>query len=267
MLTEYLRQKRIRRILRFYSHLQSYGVVFMRGAPVEVVHRKTVLVSRDAVLHFVLTVICMMIIGGVLGSVMQMVPATGVGAALWLVVLAVSGVAAVECADAVMDRMTRAFDITFDYVIPIAVLLVAGGLWLGVRVFGRGPSWSASFDQWRASTNQRLASRPRSVSIVPAQGNNWYFVRNAKGQLQPLSRSDAMLECEAKGAGWVLFNGDSTFVPDPVPTLDRGMSVWMDGGMPIGQIGPGPGLPRPSVFVSGGPDAMAVTLCVKPEPR
>ena len=37
--------------------------------------------------------------------------------------------------------------------------------------------------------------------------------------------------------------------------------------MPIGQIGPGPGLPRPTVFVSGGPDAMAVTLCVKPEPR
>ena len=265
MLKEYLRQKRIRRILRFYNQLQSYGVVFVGDTPVDFARRKTVMVSRDAVLHFCFTVLFMMALGGVVKPMLRAVPVAGAGGVIWVAALLVSGVAAVECADAAMDRLTRAFDITFDYVLPITVLLVAGGLYLGVRVFGMGPTWSERFEEFRKQTNQRLQGRSQTAIIVPAEGTNWYFVRNAKGELQPLSRTDAALECEAKGAGWVLFSGDSTFVPNPAPRLGTIVSVWMGEGMPLGQIGPRTGLGRPGVFSSAGPDDLAVTLCVKTE--
>lgn len=267
MLTEYFRQKRIRRIRRFYSQLQAFGVVHVHGTPVDVIRRKTVLVSRDAVLHFCFTVFFLMLLGGVVSTVLSLVPMRDAGGVVRFAALLVSGVLAVECADAAMDRLTRAFDITFDYVLPVTVLLMLVAGSVGVRFFGMGPAWSSGFSAWRTETNQRLQSRPRTIAITPAAGANWFFARNAKGELLPLSRTDASLECEAKGAGWELFRGDSTFVPDPVPQIERPISVWMDGGFPKGQIGPSTGLGRPDVFSSAGPDDLAVTLCVKPEGR
>lgn len=267
MLLEYLRRKRIRRIRKFYSQLQSWGLFFPGGTPVDFAHRRTVMVSRDALLHFGFTVLFLMLLGSAVSAVLGVVPPLANSVSVRLVALLISGVLAVEAADAALDRLTRAFDIAFDYVLPVVVLLIAGGAYIGVRFLGMGPVWSGQFTAWRDAKSREIQSRPVSAAIEPAEGNNWFFVRDAKGQLQPLDRVDAQVACDAKGAGWQLFAGDSAFVPDPAPTLGRGVSVWMAEGIPVGQIGPETGLGHPHVYRSAGPDELVVTLCVKPEGR
>ncbi len=264
---EYFRQKRIRRLLRFYSNLQSYGVLFVHDTPVDLTNRKSVLVSRDAKVHFLLTVFFFSLLGGVLGGLLRLVPAGDAGWAVRLVVLCASGVVAVECADAVLDRITRALDITLDYVLPLAALLMLIVLYVGLQKFGMGPQWAGQLDAWRANTNTRIQSRPVQAVIEPGEGTNWFFVRTATGALQPLDRTDAMLACEARGAGWKLFDGDSTFTPDPVPRIARPLSVWYGGAFPVGQIGPPTGLGRPGVFSSAGADDLRPTLCIVTEAR
>lgn len=264
MLHAYFRQKRIRRILNFYSNLQSYGVVAVGGVPTDLGHGKSVLVSREARLHFFLTIGFFALLGVPLGAVLARLPSGEVGNVIRLVVMCVAGVLAVECADAVLARFLRALDVTFDYLLPLVALALLGAMYVPLKQLGADSDWAAGLASVRQSVNTRLQGRPIREAVTPTAGRNWFFVSTADGALQPLDRSHAAQACSTKGVGWKLYDGDSAFAPEPAPQFLRTVSVWYGGGMPVAQIGETSGLARPQAFSSADATDLRATLCVRP---
>lgn len=262
---EVYRQKRIRRILRFYSHLQSYGTVFVQGVPVDLrTKSKKVLVSRDALIHFCFTLLALMILGSAVSRALRGLSLGG-GLAVPLLSSLTCSFLAVELADWVVEKLGPSLDLLFDYVLPLLALVTGVTVFFGLWYFDLGPTWASRFSAWRDSVNQRIQSRPVTLAIVPEEGRNWFFVRDTSGALLPLTRQEAEAECQSYGGHWQLFDAEPGFQADPAPTLGGSVSVWMGQGFPVGQLNAGTGLGRPSVFRSAQKTDRVVTLCISRE--
>ena len=267
---EYYRQKRIRRILTFYSFLQSYGLINLGPHPVDLRSpNKNVLISRDAKFHFVLTLILLGVCGSVLGMLVRPIvgllpKGTAPAFAQAFLVGLPTAFLSVEIADAILLKTTRVLDVLIDLILPVVGLIAISAVFLGVTQFNMGPQWSKQFNDWKDRTNERIQKRPRALPLSQPSGNNWALIVDDKNQLLPLTRPEAHRACLEKGGDWQLFDGDAKFQPDPVPIFSGQFSVWMaEGGFPVGQVGGTNGFGKPSVFSSASMNDRVPTLCVR----
>ena len=269
-LKEYYRQKRIRRILKFYYTLQPQQTVqippsFPKSSPEEEMLRKGISrpiskgkvawISRDAKIHFFLT----LSLWFVTAIPMQMIIKDwGIFGKLILVFLA-WGI--VELVDLFMDRMSKALDAFFDVILPVLVVVTCIGIFIGLKFFNLKDVVKNKVD----SINDEMRSKPETAMISPKEGKNWKFYFNEKQELQPLAFDEAMKYCIGQGQGWGVMKESNTTTLDPAPYSTKYFYIWVmrnNYAMQPGQVGKGE-IKTPSVWTSFGPGSKHVTLCVK----
>ena len=224
VLKDYYREKRIRRILSFYHEIQPFNP-----------RRRVRFISRDAWVHFILT----------LTLLLSMFKFTGYLIAAFL---------AVEISDYIMIRGTKFFDAIFDYVLPIGFLLLVGAGYYGLKNY----NLKDRFTDFHKQKNRELHSRPVKNIADFGVGENWVIEGFEKGDAKPMALEEARLAC--RNRGYELYNGESfNFIPPLV--LNHSAYFWS--GNIGGQLGPGE-VTKPSSYVRVQTEPMHLTLCVRP---
>lgn len=242
----YFREKRIQRILSFYSRLQPAK---------RLTGKRASMVSRDSVLQLIVTFICLMVCAIPFAALMRSIKAP---AAVGLCVGAVSAFLAVELADWVLLKVRRAVDLTFDFILPLLAAVLIAVTVVGVKYFNWSTVVPQRFENWRTEVNERLQKRPLAVRLRQTSGVDWLFATNEAGQLTQLTFAEAEAFCSNQGAGWGLYTGSA----QAEISADRPFYIWMAPGIRAAQVDPGP-MKGPQAFVSSSAQDRHATLCVR----
>lgn len=262
----YYRQKRIHRLLTLYNKQQPehnrFSDDFGRQAP---------WISRDTLINLVLTFICLVLVGQIVGFVTQPITTTLLKSSskfahlVGLLPALLISFVAVELSDWLMMKLQHAIDRTFDFIIPA----VLGVLLVVTLVILTRKNWATevgrAFMAFRADVNERLQQKPLDIKISQTRGVNWILSITDTGnkvQLKPLTKLEADSFCLEQGKNWVLFDGDPRFVPSPQLTANRGFYVWY--GTQAAYIEP-TGIERPKVIRSTESNDRVVALCIEKE--
>lgn len=244
-LANYYREKRIQRILSFYSRLQPAS---------RLTGKRASMVSRDSIIQVIATFVCLMICGLPLSVLAKQGGPPAVSMALG----GISAFIAVELADWILLRIRRTLDLTFDVVLPwLAAFLIAATV-IGVRYLDWATIMPQRFEEWRLGVNDRLQRRPLTIRLRQTSSTDWKFATNAQGQLTPLTKQEAEIFCAQQGLGWNVYAGTAHS-----DILSSGaFYIWMNPGWRAAQIEPG-GLLPPRVFASSAEGDRRATLCVR----
>lgn len=241
----YFREKRIQRILSFYSRLQP--VPRLTG-------RRASMVSRDSVIQLIVTFICLMICALPFAALTKSIKTPVIS----LVLGGISAFLAVELADWVLLKIRRAVDLTFDFILPLLAAVLIVVTVVGVKYF----SWSTiipqRFEEWRADVNERLQKRPLAARLRQTSGVDWLFATNDAGQLTRMTLIEAEAFCSKQGAGWGVYAGTA----HAEISTDRAFYIWMAPGTRAVQVDPG-AFKGPQVFVSSSGQDRHAVLCVR----
>lgn len=225
VLTDYYREKRIRRILSFYHEIQPYNSDD---------HRKVRFISRDAWIQFILTVTLLLSLSKFTGYFF-------------------AAILAVEISDFIMIRGTKFFDAIFDFVLPIGFLLLVAAGYFGLKHF----NLKEKFTEYHKQKNRELHSMPVKNIAAVGIGENWAIESFSNGNAKPMSLEEARLACEKRR--YKIYDGETDLIPPLV--LNRPAYFWVNN--TGGQLGPGE-VTKPSVYVKVHTEPMHLTLCVKP---
>ena len=242
----YFREKRIQRILPFYSRLQP--VTRSTG-------RRASMVSRESVMQLIVTFICLMISAAPFAALTKSIKAPMV---ISLVLGGLSAFLAVELADWILLKIRRAVDLTFDFILPLLAAILIAVTVVGVKYFNWSTVIPQRFEEWRAGVNERLQRRPLAVRLRKTSGADWMFATNEAGQLTQLTLSEAEAFCSKQGLDWGLYAGTA----QAEISADRAFYVWMSPGTRAAQVDPG-GFKGPQVFVSSSAQDRHAVLCVR----
>ena len=269
----YYRLKRIERLVSLYNRMQPeqtpFTSTYKKLAPI---------VSRDALIHFAITLValslCSIVLGSVLGPIFKPVldrfaqSEFRVLKALSILPMVIPAFLAIEIADYVYARIQYAVDRTFDFILPALGLVLLVTVIFIVKTPGLAQKVGFAFGAWRDEVNEKLQKRPRDLKVSQSRGSNWILSTGpapapATGTWpQPITFMEAEAFCLSQGRGWRLYNGDSTFVPAPQLKSAHGFYVWLSSSRG-GQIEPS-GIAPPKVFVSRSPQDRTIALCIDP---
>lgn len=241
----FYREKRIQRILSLYHRLQSAPRLTGKQAP---------MVSRDSIIQVLVTFVCLLICGAPFGFVAKSLNAPVAGFVFGLV----AAFSAVEIADWILQKSRRALDLTFDFILPLLVVVLTVVAVVGVKYFNWATLVPVRFEEWRAGVNQRLQQRPLMVKLRQTASADWAFATNEQGQLIPLTWREAQAFCADRGPGWEVYSG--TAHADVF--ADRAFYIWWAPGSRAAQVEP-MGLTPPRAFVSAQETDRHATLCVR----
>lgn len=286
-LQNYFRRKQIKRLYYFYHQIQPHiGAVItdpekkkrnpmLPGIPLfSITKRQSAVFSRDAIIHFFVTVMAYFLISKILFyPLLPLIKffhthSSGLGTIFSFSCSAVSGFLAVEFADWLEFTTIPARDKFFDYILPITILLILIALGLYIKFYNGHLTIQKNFEEWRHGINEKLQSKPIAIKIEPLEGDNWEFVLNNQDQLTPLTGPRALEFCKGFGSNWKVYDGNPDFTFIPPFTLNRSVYVWIQDGQffsRAGQISAGPVKP-PSVWVSAQKNDKHATLCIKVVP-
>lgn len=238
-LKDYYREKRIHRILTFYHEAQP-----ILGAG------KIRFISRDAWIHFLLTVLGFLLFS----NLTRFMPPT--------VSLFFSAYAAVELSDFIMIRLTGFFDAIFDYVLPIGFIALIGILFWGQKHYNILGKAQVALSEYHKKKNRELHSRIQKNIANVGSGENWTIEEFSLGKVKPLTLQDARAACGRRN--FKIYDGEPFhFIPPLV--LNKAAHFWYRGvnGTSGVQLGPGE-VTKPSSFITYRTEPMYLTLCVKP---
>lgn len=238
-LRDYYREKRIRRILSFYHEVRP-----VLGAG------KVRFISRDAWIHFFLTVLGFLLFS----NLTRFMPPT--------VSLFFSAYAAVELSDFIMIRLTRFFDAIFDYVLPIGFISLVGILFWGQKHYNILGKAQVSLSEYHKKKNRELHSRVQKNIANRGAGENWTIEAFSSRTVKPLTLEEARAACGKRNFK-IYDGGPFKFIPPLV--LNKPAHFWyvgVNGTLGV-QLGPGE-VTKPSSFISYRTEPMYLTLCLKP---